>query len=420
MIKKNKDSRWVMVIFIAVIHFCQLSLFPLITSMYVARILLAEGVGKVAYGQNVSSYFVLLATMGLPEYGIREIAKVRRDNEDCNKIFTELLIINAIFTIASTLAYGILVFAIPKFREDIVLFLFCGIQIVLNLFNIDWFYQGIEEYVYISIRSITVKALAFVAVLLIVRNRDDYIWYALIQSLAVTVNYFLNMIYSRKYVRFDFSNIELRRHMSHVVILAFSIFFAVAFWKIDITMLGTISTEAATGIYSNAHKITDIVIVLCTSISTVFMPRLSYSYMSDKKEFYRLLEIGIKILSFITFPIVIGMFVLAPYIMTVLFGDEFSIGFLTVRIFTILIIVKSFGNLLCYQLVIATGNEKKRIPAYAAAAVVNVILNAILIPKMAQNGAAIASVISEFVVNGYQIYAMRRLFNFSLPKKSIF
>lgn len=395
-------------------------LFPLITSIYVARVLFTDGIGRVAYGQNIASYFLILASLGLPTYGVREIAKVRGSREGTNKVFSALFVINSCSTTIASVAYIVLVLSVLKFRSDHTLFLCCGLQIIMNYFNIDWFYQGQEEYRYITIRSILVKLLCFLAVLIFVREIEDYVIYAFISSLAITLNNVFNIIHVRKFVKLEFKKLEFKRHFTPLLVLALSVFLSSAYSKIDVTMLGSMTTDTATGLYNNAHKIVEVIITVCTAVSAVFLPRLSYYYEHDREEFGELIEKGIKVLSFITFPICIGLFVLAPQMMKILYGNSFVPGSLTVRIFAVLIIIKSFGNLLCYQLIVATGNEKKRLPAYLAAAILNIIFNAFLIPGMHQNGAAIASVISEFVVNTIQLFAISKIIHISVPGKSMF
>lgn len=394
-------------------------LFPLITSMYVARVLLADGIGRVAYGQNIASYFIALASLGLPLYGIREIAKVKNSRESTNRLFTELFIINACFTTIAILAYAILVFSIDKFKSDYILFQCCGLQIVMGYFNIDWFYQGKEEFKYITIRGILVKFICFLAVFVFVRSSDDYIIYALISSLAVTMNNIFNVIHAHKFVALDFTNLQFKRHIKPLLVLALSVFLSSVYSKVDVTMLGIMATESAIGLYNNAHRIIEMIVTVCTAISAVLLPRLTYYYEHDKEKLNELLEKGIKVLSFISFPICIGLFVLAPDLMLILFGESFLPGSVTVRIFAVLIIIQSFGSLLCYQIIIATGNEKKRLPAYLASAIINIIFNAILIPNMAQNGAAIASIISEFVVNAVQLYSMSKIISIPVPGKTL-
>lgn len=394
-------------------------LFPLLTSVYAARVLFTDGIGRVAYGQNIASYFIILASLGLPTYGVREIAKVRNNRKDTNKLFTELLIINTCFTTIAIIAYVFLIISIDKLKRDYVLFLCCGQQIVMSYFYIDWFYQGQEEYKYIAIRSILVKLVCFFAVFIFVKSADDYIVYAFISSLTFTLNNIFNVFSIRRFVKLDFMDLHFKRHFSSLMILALSIFLSTAYSKIDVTMLGSMTTDCAIGLYNNACKIVEMIITVCTAIPVVFLPRLSYYYEHDKVKFEGLIEMGIKVLSFVSFPVSIGVFVLAPQIMRVLYGESFLTGYVTVRIFTLLIIVKSFGNLLCYQLVVATGNERKRLPVYSIAVILNIIFNAVLIPDMAQNGAAIASVISEFVVNVGQLYGISKIVHIPVPGKDL-
>ena len=80
-------------------------LFPFATSIYVSRILLPAGVGKVASAQNIVSYFVTLAALGLPSYGVREFAKVREKKHERNKLFTELLLVNIISTTLAVVGF---------------------------------------------------------------------------------------------------------------------------------------------------------------------------------------------------------------------------------------------------------------------------------------------------------------------------
>lgn len=393
-------------------------IFPLVSAAYVARILQPDGIGSVAYAQNITSYFVSLAQLGIPTYGVREIAKVRVSKERLNDTSSELLLINFCSTTVALLFYYIFVGVGNIFFEDRVLFLCYGIIIVFNYINVDWFFQGIEEYGYIMVRSLGVKCLMFFSLILFVHNQNDYIIYAVINCLAVGGNNVFNIIHLRKYVNFHIHGLELKRHIIPLTILAISIFLSSLYSKVDITMLGSMCSKQVTGYYTYAHKIPEMIITVCIAVTGVFLPRLSYYYTNDKDEFYRLLDLGIKILWFLTVPTAVAFYLLASKIIVVIFGIRFSPAIFTARLFTVLIIVKSFGNLLCYQLVICTGNERKRLPAFFSAAVLNIVFNKLLIPHFAQNGAAVASIISELVVNSIQFFAMKKILTISLNKKA--
>lgn len=387
--------------------------------MYVSRILGPEGIGRVSYTQNIASYFVTFAAFGIPTYGIREIAKVKNNQSNKNKTFTELFLINATTTVCATIVYLSLILAIPSFKNDMLLFFCYGLQVFMNMFNVDWLYQGCEDYAYIAKRNVLIKAVSLVSIFLFVKDREDYIIYALVSVLSVTANYIFNIIHSRIYIKFDLSNLHILRHIKPLIILGISIFMNSLYSKVDVTMLGSMSDQTAIGLYSNSHKIVDIIITLCTSISAVFLPRLSFYYQKDRNKFYSLISYGIEILSFITIPAMIGLYILAPEAILIMYGDSFAPAITTIRLFTPLIVLKSFGNLLCYQLVIATGNEKKRLPAYFIAAVTNITLNALLIPILSQNGAVIASVVSEVLVNGIQFVAIKKILCLRISFKPI-
>lgn len=393
-------------------------LFPLITSIYVARILLPTGVGRVSYAQNIASYFVAFASLGLASHGIREISKARDNQLMLNRAFSELIIINFVSTTIAVIAYFIMIGVGKAFFTDTALFIICGFQIVFNYINVDWFYQGKEEYVYIVCRNLTIKILSIVALLLLVKNRGDYKIYAIITVVATGGNYIFNIIHSRKYVQLTISGLQIRKHIKPLFILALTTFFSQIYSKIDTTMLGSMSTAEAIGYYSYAQKIISLSVAVCIAVSAVFLPRLAYYYATDKDSFNELVNKGFRILSFLIFPMMVGLYILAPEVIIVLFSNEFVPAASTIRVLIPLVFLQGFGNLLCYQLVLCTGNEGKRIPAYIAGTLINIILNVLLIPIFQQNGAAIASVFAELMVNGIQFILIMHVLKIPLDKNS--
>lgn len=394
-------------------------IFPLITSIYVSRILLVEGIGKVSYVQNIVSYFIAFAALGQPVYGTREIAKVRFRQEEKNKVFSELFILNSFSTLGFSVMYLILVFSSTQFNSQLALMLASGLLIFFNFINVDWFYQGEEEYEYIAIRSIIIKTISIIFIIVFVKSKEDYVLYALISSLAMGGNYIFNIFNLNEKVRFTIKGLDMKRHLTPLLILMTTIFLGSVYSKIDITMLGIFKSDYDVGLYSYAFKIINMIITACIAISTVFLPRLSFYYSNDKNKFHQLIQFGIRLITFISVPAAVGTFLLSEKIIVLLFGSAFKPAAGTIQIFAILIIVKSFGDLLCYQLIICTGNEKKRLPAYFLASVSNILLNVMLIPILSFNGAAIASVITEFVVNGFQLIKIKKIVKLSMDWNSI-
>ena len=318
-------------------------LFPIVTSMYVSRILLPEGVGRVSYAQNIVSYFLVLASLGIPSHGIREMAKVRDNEMLRNKTFTELFLMNGITTVIATIAFCLLVFRVETFSQDRLLYISCGIQLMLNGFNIDWFYKGFEEYVYIVIRSVTIKILSVIAIFAFIHSREDYVIYALISSIAAAGNYIFNMIHAKRYVKLDFQDLKIKRHIQPILVFAVISIFGTIYSKIDITMLGNLETKAPAGFYSSAHRLVDMVLNLCVSISAVFLPRLSNCYENDKNRFYEYLSMGLNALWLLVPPIFVGLNFIARDAILLVYGDAFAPAIATVRILSMLLVIKSFG-----------------------------------------------------------------------------
>ena len=393
-------------------------LFPLISATYVSRVLLPSGVGQVAYAQNIVSYFTMFAALGIPTYGVREISKYRENQEKTNRVFSELLIINACSTTLCLLGYGLLV--LQCFNTDYKLYLVCGLLIVFNFINIDWFYQGKEDYVYIAVRSVLIKLISIIALLLFVKNRSDYIIYALLTCMATGGNYLFNIIHSRKYVSFTLRGLEFRRHFKPILYLVICVIAAELYSKVDITMLGSACTEEVVGYYNNAQKLIALVLTLTTAISAIFLPRISYYFAHDKEKYNESISLGFKIVSFFAIPACIGIFLVADNLTIVMFGETFLPAASTIRILVLLILIKSFGDLLCYQVIISSGNEKKLLKSYILAAIANIVLNSLLIPHLAQNGAAIASVVSEFLLNVILfIFVSLKIIKLNVGKKYI-
>ncbi len=401
-----------------VIHTLVKLLFPLLTSIYVARVLSVDGVGKVTTANNLVSYFTAFAALGIPTYGLREIARMRGKSQQKDRLFTQLLVINAVSTVVCACVYLVLISIVGMYAREWQLYLCTGLLIVFNFINIDWLYKGNEEYAYITIRSIIIKVISLTALVLLVKKEEDYILYAVLTVLGSGANYIFNIINARKYVKLDFTDFHIRPHMRSIGYLFIGTFFTVIYSKIDITMLSIISGEAYTAYYSYAFRIVEMALLGCTAISEVFLPRLSYCYANDQQEFFKILRNGIQVLVFLAFPMTVGVIILAPEAIMLLYGPDFMPAAVALRIMAVLIIVKSLGDLVCYQLAICTGNEKKRLPAYFVAAVANIILNVALIPYMAHTGAVIATVASELIVNVFVFLSMRKIVAVTIPVKA--
>ena len=395
--------------------------FPLASGIYVARILLPDAVGQVAYAQNIANYFVVLAFMGIPTYGLREMAKARNDKEEASKLYSELFFINLISTIFFLVVYVGLILIVPSFREQIYLYLVTGISIAINALNIDWLYEGLEEYRLISIRNLIFKAVSFLCLVLFVRGPDDYLIYASITVIGTSGNYIFNVIFSHRLVHLHIHGLNLKRHLKSILILsAVNISIEIS-TMVDTTMLGAmISDKAVVAYYSYGSKIKGILLNIINTFTIVLVPRISY-YFSQKKygEYNSLLTKTLKIILLLSVSMIIGIWFTADYLVPAVYGEEFTRSTMVLKILSLNLLISPVGYLLGSRVMLVSDHEKWMPLCVGAGAVVNAGLNALFIPYYQEIGASITSVISELVTTVVYIALSHKYFHIQSIKRTL-
>ena len=378
---------------------------PLISSMYVSRTILPEGLGELATVENLVSYFTALAPLGIASYGVRAVSRKRDNPEELSRVFSELVVLNAVSTVVFLVIYAVVL--VVAFGEvPPVLYLIYGSLIVSNALNLEWLFTGLEQFVYISIRGIAVKALVLFLTVLLVRSPDDLYLYAALTCLSTVLNYLVNVVNARRFARLTLRGSRPLRHMRPVLILAgTSVLFSV-YTKIDVTLLGLMCSSSVVAYYAYAYKAEEIGKMLCVAVTSVYTPRLSYEAVHDRVEHTRLISQAMLLNVYIALPMALGICVTAPRLIPLLFGEAFAPAVLTLQLFSALIVAKSVGNVI-YQNVISTGREHYQLIAYAAGCVVNIALNLLLIPTFQQNGAVVATIATEVVLDCILVFLTR-------------
>ena len=177
-------------------------IFPLITFPYVSRVLLVEGNGYVSFATSVLTYFTMFASLGIPSYGIRACAQVRDDREELSKLTQELLIINIATTVLVSIVFVITLFTVPQFKEQQTLLWINGATLVLNAIGVNWLYSALEQYTYITVRSLVFKILSIILMFVFVHQQQDYIIYGAITVFATGGSNILNFINMRRKLQF--------------------------------------------------------------------------------------------------------------------------------------------------------------------------------------------------------------------------
>lgn len=394
-------------------------LFPLIISIYSSHVLSPEGVGRVALAQNIVTYFVTIAALGIPNYGTKKIGSIQNDFIERNKIFTELFVINFVSTLICSIAFSLMYLLVPYFKNNILYLVFSSL-LIFNIANVDWLYQGLEEYKYIAVRSIIVKLACLIALPIFVRNKNDVYQYAIILCMATVGNYIFNVAHLHRFVRFVKYGLDFKRHLKSIFMLLASVCATEIYTMLDSTMVGTICSETELGYYTNAMKSARMTYVLITAACAVYLPRLSLYYKENKaNEFNALASQGMKLVLVLSVPIFVGVEIFADRIIPVLFGVDFTPGILTLRILAILVIIFSVAYIGGHVILIASNKEKYTMIAAVVGAISNFSMNLIFIRSLGFNGAAIASVIAESLVTSVLLISAKNSVRYLIEKRFV-
>lgn len=396
-------------------------LYPLITSAYISRILMAKGVGDVAFAINIVSYFIIAASLGIPNYAIKAIAGIRDDMNKRNRVFSELASIVSVSSVAATMLYFMAVTNVSSIKSDNILInIILGFALISNAVNYDWLFEAMEDYRYIAVRTTVIKLISLLFLILFVKKTDDIIIYIAIYSFTLTASNICNGIASRKYVRFSLKNLNVKQHLKAVFILFAASCATDVYTLLDSTMLGIMCPSEYLGYYSNSTKIVRAVYGMIIAATTIYFPRLSNLYATGKKQEYdSCLKRCYNISMLLAIPTAVGMIMTAGWFIPIIFGSDFKAAAFTTQLLSVLVIVFSIATVFGHISLIIYGKEKNILIATIVGAVINFTLNYILIPVYAQNGAAIASLIGELAVTVILVVSSLRSVYVNLLNKDI-
>lgn len=379
-------------------------IFPLITFPYVSRVLLPSGTGKVAFATSVISYFSMFAQLGIPTYGIRACAQVRDDKYKLSKVVHELCIINFIMMLLAYLVFFWGIVFVERLRNEKILFVIMGSMILFNSIGMEWLYKALEEYTYITIRSIVFKAIAVSMMLIVVKSQGDYVIYGAISIFAASASNVMNCINAHKYITLKpIENYNFRQHIKPILIFFGMSCATTIYTNFDTVMLGFMKSDVDVGYYNAAIRIKSILVSIITSLGTVLLPRAAYYIEHDlREEFNYIARKSINFVYIIALPMIIYFIVYAPECIYFLSGNAYEGSVLPMQILMPTLLFIGLTNILGIQIMVPLEMEKWVLNSYIIGAIVDLIINILLIPKMGASGAAIGTLIAEIAVMIYQ------------------
>ena len=368
---------------------------PLITAPYLSRILGASNLGIFSYTSSVVSYFTLFAMLGTMNYGTRSIAIVQKCQENLNKTFCEIYSLQlclATVTIASYGGYWILFCTKYKLIALIQI-----IEIFSCAINIGWLFFGLEKFQITVTRNVIVKVLTVIGILLFVKTADDLWKYVVIMLGGTMISQLSLWIYVPRYVKFvPIKASDVFKHIKPNVALFMPLLAMSVYHTMDKTMLGLISSAEESGFYYNADKLINIPVNIISGVGTVMLPRITALISSEHKEDgVKLFSISLEGTVFVSIAMAFGIAAIAPEFVPFFFGNGYEPCILLCRIMAPVLIIKGFSLTVRTQYMIPFKMEKDYTKSVLVGAVVNVFMNAILIPNYGALGATCGTLAAE-------------------------
>ena len=388
--------------------------FPLITFPYLARTLGPEHVGVLNFAESIAKYFVMLAALGIPIYGIREIAKVQNELKERTKIFAEIFTINLICTLGLSFLFLAAVFFIPQLNNEKILFYWTIAYFFFQVFYFEWFFNGMNQFKFIAIRQFIIRFFFIIFVFVLIKSQFDYVNYMRMQfglSVLLAIINFNNLSKHISLNKETFSNLDLRKHIKPLLYIFLTIFSISIYFSLDTILLGFLANNESVGYYSTALKLNKLIIAVFGAVTVAIFPSLINLYHSQQIEKFReLIRQVFFVLVSLSIPAIVIFISCAKEIVHVLFSQNFDRSILPLQITAPLILIVSLSSIFGFQVLNALAKDRQILYSAIIGMSVSVVLSILLVPSLMEVGEAITILVTELSVSVSFIYFTKKYF----------
>ena len=378
-----------------------LIILPIITTPYVTRVFSSNDLGTYSFFNSIVTYFVLLATLGVANYGTKEISGNRTI---IHKNFWGIYTLQLGATILSLTLYILLCLTFSLMQNPVAYIL--GLSLLSKGLDISWLFQGLEDFRKITVRNITVKLVGVIAIFLFIKSASDLYLYVFLLTIFELLGQLSMWLPAKEFIgKPHFDLMYAKRHLKPVILLFLPQIAISLYVSLDSTMLGVLASARDVGIYDQALRLVNILLTLVTSLGSVMLPRVSNLLSSgDHKAVNKMHEMSFLIYNLVIFPIIAGMLIVNDDFVNFFLGQDFqevrhAIAIMIFRMFFI-----GWTNIMGIQILIPHNKNKEFMLSTTIPAIVSVGLNLLLLPKLGYIGAAIVSVLTETLVWGIQFF----------------
>lgn len=373
---------------------------PLVVTPYVSRILGVDGIGIFSYTYSIEYYFAMFAVLGTTAYGAREISRYRDEPETMSQLFWEIWLMTFTTSLISIVAWGVVVFAGGEYRLYFAILTF---YLLAAMFDISWFYTGLEKFPIIVIRNMALKVVEIALVFLLVKRADQlYIYFLIMAGGTFLGNASLWLGMKKNLKRVSWRTLRPYRHFKNTLVFFLPTIATSIYTVIGKTLIGAITkSEIESGIYEQTTKIVEIIkAVAVVSLNTVLGPRNSYLHKKGELEQIRSnLRGSMDFILLMSIGATCGVIGIADLFVPWFFGAGYEPVILLLRALSPIVVIIAISYTVGSQYYEPVGLRLKSAKYLMVGSVCSVLMNLILIPIFKSLGAVIGSLVSETIIS---------------------
>lgn len=391
-------------------------IFPMIVYPYVSRVLGVSKIGLCSFISSIIDYFILFSVLGISVLGIREIAASRTDKERLDKVFSTLFCLNAITTFLMLVILICVTVFVPRLIQNWELMLIGAFKLVFNFLLIEWFYKGIEDFKYITIRTLVVRVLYVVFVFVLIRDESDYIMYFLLTTLMIVINAVINVVHSRRFVSFSLKQVDLKQFLRPYCELGVYRVLTSLYLSFNVIYLGFVANDIEVGYYATATKLYAITLSFFTAFTGVMMPRMSSLFAGrDMTGFKSYVDKSYNFLFSMVIPLIVFTEINTESIIAIISGKGYDGAIVPMQIVMPLLLIVGVEQILIEQILMPMKKDRVVTINAVVGAVLGVSLNLLLVPRFNSIGSACVVVVSEFAIFMLAVFEVKKYLNINFP-----
>lgn len=383
-------------------------LLPLVTAPYLTRTVGREAYGLYGYAWSISYIFCLFGMLGLENYGVRAIAQSKDDSEELDRTFSGIWTMQLGVAGTALLAYLGYVLLVAGAERTIALHL--TMMSVSCLVNVDWVLMGLDQFKPIALRNTAVKLLAAACVFLFVKGPDTLWIYGFAWSLSTLLGCLSCWPSLRG--RVHLVRVPMRealRHLKPCAVLFVSVIAVSVYRQMDKVMVGALSSMEQTGLYEAAERIIYCLSGFISAIGTVMMPKVAHMQkLGQTDRIRRHMDLSMQLVLCMVSAMGFGVAAVADVFSPLFYGEDFSLAAPLMAPLGATLIMIGFANVVRTQWILPQKRDSIFVRSVCTGAVVNLIANALLIPRMGAMGAVAGTLLAEMAVPTVQYLLLRR------------